>query len=517
MKNDIFSEEIIFEEDPDTSIENPIIFEKDKHAKTSIYVCYDYLLEGIAILNDDGNIVYSNTSFQNLFGFEKNPRNLNFLDNLVADGDMPTVQTYLKTTIVGGRCPLTEFRLKSGNHPEFWVEAWAASKPHRKHNFIMISIRDITERKRLNLIQPILHNIANATNTASSLSQTFSIIQQELSRLINVSNFIIAHYDESTNLISAPFYQDTYNKHTPPPQQMGKGITAYVIRNGNSIFLTPELRQKLVDQDEIADIPYRSKVWIGVPLKIEKKIIGAIVIQSYDNEKQYSFRDMKLIETISDQIALSIHQKHTEDKLKESLLEKQLLLKEIHHRVKNNMQIITSILNLQKPYLHTEDPIKIFENCASRVNTLAMIQEKVYQQDNLARIDLKDLIYSLIAYLLGFYGLNSNNIKLELKITKKYIDLSKAIPYGIIINELISNTLQHAFATRITETISISFFQQENEEILIFSDNETGLNRDKINNSSFGLQLIEILSRQLNGTFRIIENNGTRIELRSSC
>lgn len=517
MKNEIFSEEIVFGDESVRDIESPIIFEKGLNSKTSIYVCYDYLLEGIAILNEKGNIIYSNSSFQNLFEFEKNPKHLNFLAELVSDEDIPAVKTYLQTALSGGRCPLKEFKLKTKSRPAFWVEAWAASKPHKKHFFTLISMRDITERKRLNLIQPILHNIANATNTASSLPQTFSIIQQELSRLIDVSNFIIAHYDESTNLISAPFYKDTFNKHTPPPQQMRNGITAYVIRKGKSLFLTPELRQKLVDQNEIADIPYRSKVWIGVPLKIEKRIIGAIIIQSYENENQYSFRDMKLIETISDQIALSIHQKHTEDKLKESLLEKQLLLKEIHHRVKNNMQVITSILNLQKPFLLTEDPVKIFENCASRVNTMAIIQEKVYQQNNLAKINLKDFIHSLIAYLLGFYGINSNNIKLEFNITKEFIDLPKAIPYGIIINELISNTLQHAFQVNGTGAISISFYQKDNEEVLIFSDNGLGLSQQKKNNSSFGLQLIEILSRQLNGKFKIFEDNGTRIELRSDC
>ena len=517
MKNELFSEEIIFDVNPQRDIESPIIFEKDLNSQTSIYVCYDYLLEGIAILNETGEIIYSNSSFQHLFRFEANPRGLNFLENLVTEDSHTSFQNYLETVFVGGRCPLMEFKLTSQNRPPFWVEAWAASKPHNNQKFLLISIRDITERKRLNLIQPILHNIANATNTAKSLTQTFSIIQQELSKIIDVTNFFIASYDSATNLISAPFYKDTFNKQTPPPQLMGKGITAYVIRNGKSLFLTPELRNRLIEQDEITDTDYRSKIWIGVPLKIENKIIGAIVIQSYDNENQYNFRDLKLIETISDQIALSIHQKQTEDKLKESLVEKQLLLKEIHHRVKNNMQVITSILNLQKPFLYKENPIKIFENCASRVNTMALIQEKVYQQENLAKINLKDFIHSLIAYLLGFYEVNSNKIALEFDFSKVNIDVNRAIPYGIIINELISNTLQHAFKDTETGVIHISFHQKKNEEILIFSDNGIGTSSALNNSTGFGFKLIEILSRQLNGKIKIFDDSGTRIELRCIC
>ena len=183
---------------------------------------------------------------------------------------------------------------------------------------LLMIVRDISKRMKEQKIQKVIYNISNATNTAKNLDELYKIIHHELKSIIYAGNFFIALYDKESDRITVSYHIDqikTLKQHTLIKND---GLTAYVIRNKKSIFLTEELINRLVQEGKIRKSDWKSKIWIGVPLKIKDKIIGAIVVQSYEDESVYSRNDLKLLEFVSDQIAFAIDRKRNEEALIES-------------------------------------------------------------------------------------------------------------------------------------------------------------------------------------------------------
>ena len=161
---------------------------------------------------------------------------------------------------------------------------------------------------------------------------------------------------------------------------------------------------------------------------------GSISQIKEKSSKKFSFVAIEITET-----------KLMEDKLKASLKEKELLLHEIHHRVKNNLQIISSLLSLQSGYIKDDETLKIFKESQNRVMSLAMIHEKLYNSSNLVQIDFAEYVKDLVDKLFYTYKISQNNVQLSITIDNIFFDIETAIPCGLIINELITNSLKHAF------------------------------------------------------------------------
>jgi two-component sensor histidine kinase len=204
-----------------------------------------------------------------------------------------------------------------------------------------------------------------------------------------------------------------------------------------------------------------------------------------------------------------------EESLKKSLQEKEVLLREIHHRVKNNMQIISSLFNLESTYTTSEKEKKIFEDSQNRVKSMAMIHEKLYQSHDLAKIDFADYIKSLASVLFASYGLSSN-IKHSINVEDVLFDIETAIPCGLIVNELLTNSIKHAFPRDRTGKIIINLHRDEEENfILTVSDNGVGFPEDIDfkNTDTLGLQLVNTLVGQLDGTIELNEDEGTEFTI----
>lgn len=180
--------------------------------------------------------------------------------------------------------------------------------------------------------------------------------------------------------------------------------------------------------------------------------------------------------------------------------EKTVMLKEIHHRVKNNLQVITSLLRLQLSNVTDEKSRHQFADSINRVSAMAMIHEQMYQTENLSRIDLGSYLEALVADLIRSYAVNMN---VDTRITSnvKKIDNESIVPLALIFNELVSNSLEHGFIERGSGTITIDVKQNTSDQISIhYSDD--GMWKEPQKESSFGLELIETFVEQLDGTFR---------------
>ncbi len=206
--------------------------------------------------------------------------------------------------------------------------------------------------------------------------------------------------------------------------------------------------------------------------------------------------------------------KQVENKLKASLKEKEILLKEIHHRVKNNLQIISSLLRLQSGYIKDKRALEIFQDSQIRVRAMALIHENLYQTNDLSKIEFSEYISKLKRNLIRCY--NITNINLNTNIEKIFLNVDTAIPCALIINELISNSIKHAFNDSDEGNIYVEFIiLQPGKYSLSVSDDGVGVpeNIDSLKKQSLGLQLVWNLVEQLEGTIVYNSKFGTSFRI----
>ncbi|MCX6685060.1 MAG: PAS domain S-box protein [Methanoregula sp.] len=204
-----------------------------------------------------------------------------------------------------------------------------------------------------------------------------------------------------------------------------------------------------------------------------------------------------------------------ENRLESSLREKEVIIKEVHHRVKNNMQVISGFLLLQSNYI--DDPLAVekLNECQRRIKTMALVHEKLYQSKSLEFINTADYIQSLVSDLMESYTI-STEIDLKMNIEQVNINLDTAIPCGLIINELVTNALKYAFKDRPTGKIILDLhLGADHRFTLIVQDNGVGLPSDYEARSaaSLGMQLVKVLIRQLGGEMNISNEKGARFEI----
>ena len=201
--------------------------------------------------------------------------------------------------------------------------------------------------------------------------------------------------------------------------------------------------------------------------------------------------------------------------LRKLLTEKEWLLKEIHHRVKNNLQIVISLLNTQSSFLDNEEALEAIHNSQHRMHAMSLIHQKLYQSENLASINIAWYISELVNYLKECLG-NNKKIKFTLNTEEIELDVAQAVPLGLILNEAISNAIKYAFPENVTGAINISLRKTlGNTYKLIVSDDGIGLSTDfdPDESNSLGMNLMQGLSEQLDGSFNIKNDQGVCVEI----
>jgi len=203
-------------------------------------------------------------------------------------------------------------------------------------------------------------------------------------------------------------------------------------------------------------------------------------------------------------------QKKAQDALLASLKEKESLLKEIHYRVKNNMQIISSLLHLQAQHLKDPEAAEALKQCQSRIRAMALVHERLYREENLAKIDFQEYAEQLLVHLFQAFLPRSKNISFSLQIEAPPLTIEIAIPLGLITTELVTNSLKHAFSPGQTGEILVSLRKEENNLVLKVSDNGKGLPEEIP--EKFGLEIVRLLTAQLSGTFKMQSRSGKGTE-----
>ena len=258
-------------------------------------------------------------------------------------------------------------------------------------------------------------------------------------------------------------------------------ITKFIEENMGSC----DFERRLIKKDDTI-------IWVN---------ITASLLKDTDNNPKYF---ICVVEDITDR-------KRAVDQVKASLTEKEVLLKEVHHRVKNNMQIISSLLVLQSEKIKNEKDRMIFLDGQNRIRSMAMVHEKLYRSGSFAVINFAEYMPGLIRNLCLSYKVNSSLISVNMDVEEIELDIDTAIPCGLMINELVSNAIKYAFPDNRKGEITVKICKVGGRTCIVVSDNGIGLPQglDIDNADSLGLQLVKVLAGQLNGTMEIERNGGT--------
>ncbi|MEA5541955.1 PAS domain-containing protein [Limnoraphis robusta Tam1] len=255
----------------------------------------------------------------------------------------------------------------------------------------------------------------------------------------------------------------------------------------------------------------------GISIAIESCSSCFGILSAYTSKQRvFSRDDVYFLQSVAHILATAIERNQTESQLKTSLKEKEVLLKEIHHRVKNNLLVVSNILEFQTDYTDNLEVIKILQDSQKRIESMALIHEKLYQSTGLDQIDFGDYIQDLVSQLMESYDPNRDLIELELDVESIGLNLETAHPCGLILNELVSNAFKHAFPHNRSGKIWVKLHQNsDNVVALTVRDNGIGFpqNIDFRQVDSLGMELVCTLIDQLDGHIELIRDNGTTFYL----
>jgi PAS domain S-box-containing protein len=254
----------------------------------------------------------------------------------------------------------------------------------------------------------------------------------------------------------------------------------------------------------------------GEPYELE--VLGAGQpgeVRWYANRGRPIYRDGRVVAAL--QVSTDItRRKQNEARIAASLREKESLLQEIHHRVKNNLQVISSLLSLQADQLHDPQARAAFLDSRNRVRAMAVLHERLYRSGRLDHIDFSRQVEALCSNLFCSYGIDPSRVRLELQLAEVWLDIERAMPCGLLLNELVSNALKHAFPEGREGYVRVTLDAgPTGEYTLIVADNGVGLplEPDVAHTSSLGLQLVETLVRQVGGRLAVDLTEGTAFRI----
>lgn len=374
-----------------------------------------------------------------------------------------------------------------------------------------------------------LNRISQAVTAGLELETMLTVIGEQLRAIFDVQNVYIALYDPATGLIRLPYFVNDNERVNVEPIHFGEGITSHILRTRQALVINDHSLERMAALGaRVLGQPARS--YLGVPMLVGDDAIGVISIQSIEREGLFDESSVHLLETIAAGVGAALQnaqlygdmqqevqvRQRAEEEIKLSLREKEVLLKEIHHRVKNNLQIISSLLNLQSAQIKDPDTYVMFRESQARVRSMALIHEKLYQSKDLAHIDFDGYVRDLMVYLFRSYAANPDQIRTHIEPHGMYLGIDTAIPCGLIISELVTNTIKYAFPGGRRGELHVGVGPEDDGHLALrVSDTGIGLppDLDWRETDSLGLQLVSTLAAQLHGVIQVDGSGGTSFKI----
>lgn len=261
------------------------------------------------------------------------------------------------------------------------------------------------------------------------------------------------------------------------------------------------------------------KTLINVPIMVRERMIGFLGFDAVGTRKEWSDADFRLLKLVAEILAGSLERQRVQQRLEDSLQEKDVLLREIHHRVKNNLQVVHSLLYLQGQTLGKSagpEAYEAFQQSRIRIKAMATIHDRLYRSMDLARVDFEDYLQVLVPDLVRLYPA-AKQLAIEVKTVPLHLGIDQAVPCGLVVSELVTNALKHAFPDGRPGRLDIVLSRQEGDLVSIeVCDNGVGVDPQAMleTGRSLGWQLVNDLVSQLEGELIVDNQDGTCITLR---
>ena len=517
---------------------------------------FEFAPDGIAIYDKRGTLIKSNSAFQKIFRYTvEELKNLSFNDFIHPEERAENIQLF-QEILSGKRTHFrreTRYFRKDGRPVWGRVSASIISNGNRLPEYVLVSIQNISDSKQtqINLQEAYAQLEKQLTEQTTELEQANTLLKQEIAErkkaqlalkvqqeflqtLINLYPNTIFANGSYTVVTDATTLEAMESELQQAKEQLRAvldampGFVAWINREGqylgvnqymaDSFNLSPEdfIGKELGFLQNSPELAQFMAQFIADSAQTSRQVVEAEV---HGATRNYLIAAQKYHQ---DSLAVIVgiditERKLAEAKIQTSLREKEILLQEVHHRVKNNLQVISSLLDLQSQEIEDKGMLELFRESQNRVQSMAIVHEKLYQSKDFAKINFAEYAESLTSYLFKAYVLNINNITLDLDIADVNLNIDTAIPCGLIINELVSNALKYAFPYNTQGTIRIALHSESDNHLkLTVQDNGVGLpmNWDVKSVKSLGIQLVNILTKQLKGTIELDKSGGSKFIIR---
>ena len=467
-------------------------------------VLIETMNEGAVTLTSDGTIVYCNKSMATLLQVPLENLIGSMLLSYVAPADSALFAARLESST---REPQKgEISLLSGADNPTPVLFSCCSVEMSGRKGINVLFTDITEIKNAESQLQIAAERERASKALSDSNERYRSI------LFNIQDSYIRLDTEGIVLISSPSAARMFGYNS---LQNNIGLSNLIfyknLEHRDLLFEELKIHGKVVDFESFVKRNDGTSTPVSVNAQYyydaHGKILGTEAFIRDITERKQAEEELKKSEQ---RFRLAT------DAAQVSLLEKEVMLKEIHHRVKNNLQVISSLVNLQANTIDDPTVHEHLRDVSARVRSMALVHEKLYQSANLSSVPFDDYVSALLQYLIHAHGNSKVAIRFIKDLQPVFFWVETAVPCGLILNELISNTLKHAFRGRSQGEVRILLHRSPDGTVcLCVSDDGVGLppELDWRQSESLGLRLVEMLTRQLNATMELNCDNGTEFQL----
>ena len=386
-------------------------------------------------------------------------------------------------------------------------------------------ITDITEKKlfeeetvKKNKELSALYHFGKSLSKLAETSELIESIGNMLGELFNSNNIYISLYDEDSEFISFPFYLREGIRSELPGRQLSNRFVEYIIKTGRPLIINQNAKGFFDSKGVLSD-QIDALSMISSPITAGEKVLGVITLQDYKKENSFTDNQLELLATVASQAAIALENAYLYSRVTKSLREKEVLLQEVHHRVKNNLQVMSSLIKLQSHYITDKKMLEMMKETGSRIQSMAIVHTKLYNTKDYDHIDFSEYVKSLAENFATTYGFRMKNIKIHIDIMNILLNIDTAIPCGLIINELVSNAVKYAFPDNRSGEIFISLKKLDKRKfILTLKDTGIGTpkNKDIGKSDTLGIQLVTLLTKQMNGQMEILNEKDKGLEFRIS-
>ncbi len=482
-------------------------------------------LEHVFVLNNKQDIIFQTEKTNSLFGYTKEEIVEKGFHWLLISSQFSFDEILDKARKYGEYHETENFKHRTKKHINIAFRILYQEDEITKEPFFIFYLKDNTQQ---NLVR---NDIIKKTATIENLSKSRKIrdgrieeavyeILESSSRAMHTTRVNAWVFDDDKTEIQCIGNFDARQNSLVPQTSVSRNIIPnyfHLFETEKIIIIRDTLNEvRTIELSEIYLKPNNIQALMDVPVRIEGEMVGVICFENIGEPREWTLQDQKYGLVAAQLLSLTI-ESHNKQKVKKdleiALNEKNTLLQEINHRVKNNLTIVASLMNLQSQKSTDDYHKQLFLECRNRLDSIATVHELIYKAKSYSHINFKDYLNQILDHISESYRA-IDHVKIIKSLTDIHVDISAAIPLALIVNELITNAYKHAFANKKEGIIEVTLLKNNNQVFLTIKDNGKGFDKKVIPKNSIGMEILNGLIEQIDGTSHLeSDEKGTEFKI----